>query len=75
MCPLALIVRGMQMAESYKLPTLDRWVTLALFTDVSNAGKLRSEATSGGIMAALLDPTLVSAHLPMCCMDSASRSA
>lgn len=50
------------MAETYKLPTAEYWISLALFTNVSNAGKLRSEATSGRIEAALLDPTLVGAQ-------------
>ena len=53
---------ALEMAESFKLPTLDCWVSLALFTDVSNAGKLRSDATSGDVKATLLDTTLVSAH-------------
>ena len=37
----------------------ERYVTLALFTGVRNAGKLRSLATSGGLQASLLEPTLV----------------
>ena len=50
------------MAESHKVPTVNRRITLALFTNVSNAAQLRGEASSGRIEAVLLDPTLVSAH-------------
>ena len=55
------------MAEKYCLHCCSKesWVTLLLFQDVSNAGKLRVEAVSGGIQAALLDPTLVSHKLSM----------
>ena len=37
----------------------ERYVTLALFTGVENAGKLRSLATNGALQASLLEPTLV----------------
>ena len=47
------------MAEAHKLPTSNNWVSLALFTNVSNSSKLRSDAVSGRIQAILLDPTLV----------------
>lgn len=40
----------------------ESWVTLALFRGVKNAGRLRSDVISGKIQAALLEPTLVSAH-------------
>ena len=66
------------MAETHKLPGSEYCVSLALFTDVSNAGKLRSEATSGRIKAALLDPTLVSVHklwVITSCMYELSQSA
>lgn len=39
------------------------WVSLALFTGVSNSSWLRSEAASGRIEAALLDPTMVRQRL------------
>lgn len=51
-----------RMARSYAVPASTRWINLALFTNVSNAAQLRSEATSGKLEAVLLDPTLVSAH-------------
>ena len=41
----------------------ERYVTLALFTGVENAGKLRSLATSGALQASLLEPTLVCTYL------------
>ena len=50
------------MAESHEVPALNCWISIALFTNVSNAAQLRGEATSGRIEAVLLDPTLVSAH-------------
>ena len=37
----------------------EQWVTLALFSEVRNASKLRSDATRGAASAAMLDPTLV----------------
>ena len=47
--------------EAHRLVGLreERYVTLALFTRVRNAGKLRSLATSGALQASLLEPTLV----------------
>ena len=59
----ATYLTSLNMAESHEVPTLNCWISLALFTNVSNAAQLRSEATSGRIEAVLLDPTLVSAHL------------
>ena len=50
------------MAESHKVPTMNCRITLALFTNVSNAAQLRGEALPGKVKAVLLDPTLVSAH-------------
>ena len=50
------------MAESHEVPTVNCRITLALFTNVSNAAQLRGEALSGKVKAVLLDPTLVSAH-------------
>lgn len=50
------------MAETYQLPTLEYWISLALFTNVSNAAKLRCDASSGKIEAVLLDPSLVSTY-------------
>jgi len=35
------------------------FISLGLFLNVKNAGKLRSEAASGKLGAVLLDPTLV----------------
>ncbi|KAL5506148.1 hypothetical protein EMCRGX_G007727 [Ephydatia muelleri] len=37
----------------------EQWITLALFADVRNASKLRSDATNGAVSAAMLDPTLL----------------
>lgn len=37
----------------------EQWVTLALFSKIRNASKLRSDATNGATLAALLDPTLL----------------
>jgi len=45
----------------------ESWVTLALFRRVKNAGRLRGDVTSGKIQAALLEPTLVSAHYLLDC--------
>ena len=52
------------MAETYKMRCCekDTWITLGLFFDVSNSAWLRSEATSGRVEAALLDPSLVSSQ-------------
>ena len=56
------MVKRLSMAESHEVPALNCWISIALFTNVSNAAQLRGEATSGRIEAVLLDPTLVSAH-------------
>lgn len=58
----ATIKKVQIMAETFRLQNCSKkcWVTLLLFKDVSNAGKMRAEAVSGGVQAALLDPKLVS---------------
>ncbi len=46
--------------EVYRLPcAAEEYVSLALYTNVSNARKLKSLATSGHMQASLLEPTLV----------------
>lgn len=37
----------------------ETWVSLGLFSNVSNASWLRDEATSGRMLATLLDPSMV----------------
>ncbi len=51
--------------ETFELPCSDeeKYVSLTLFVEVRNASKLRSDLTGGKLEAALLDATLVSAHL------------
>ena len=51
------------MVETHRVTCCETetWVTLGLFSDVSNAGRLKNEATSGKVEAALLEPSLVSA--------------
>lgn len=39
------------------------WVSLGLFTGVTNSARLRNEAASGKIQAALLDPTMVGINI------------
>ena len=49
-----------KMAETHRVPCVEEtWVSLGLFSDVSNASWLRGEATGGRLEAALLDPSLV----------------
>ncbi len=48
----------------------ETWVSLGLFTDVSNTSWLRNEATSGRMEAALLDPSLVREYNLMGAIES-----
>lgn len=55
-------VHAKKMAETHCVPCCvqETWVSLGLFSDVSNASWLRGEATGGRLEAALLDPSMVS---------------
>ncbi len=55
----------MELIEELPCETTEQFVFLSLYSNVSNAAKLRSMATSGQLKAALLEPTNFGTHFKL----------